>query len=147
YLKDSRYFDEEEQEDLEDFLKDLQNNPDPGVQRDCGQRLWDFYERYLQTRPRIPVEVEDVLHHMVQLLLDEGYAGLLLILDEVSLYMKRRSDSRRVEDEKGLVVPSNRPANVENLPVWLICAAQQAIESKMAGVKNISARARLDLVP
>lgn len=147
YLKDSRYFDEEEQEDLEDFLKDLQNNPDPGVQRDCGQRLWDFYERYLQTRPRIPVEVEDVLHHMVQLLLDEGYAGLLLILDEVSLFMKGRSDSQRVEDEKALVVLSNRLAKVENLPVWLICAAQQAIESKMAGVKNIIARERLDLVP
>ena len=147
FLRDPNYFDEEEQEDINDFLDDLQNNHDPGVQRDCGQRLWDFYEKYLEATPKIPIETEDVLKHMVEQLLADGYAGLLLILDEVSLFMKGRSDTQRVEDEKALVVLSNRLAYKENLPVWTICAAQQAIETKMVGVKNIHARERLDLIP
>lgn len=145
FLKDPAYFDEEEQEELGDFLADLQN-PDPGTQRDCGERLWRFYEEYLQTRPKIPMESEDILKHMVQRLLAEGYAGLLLILDEVSLFMKGRAEAQRVEDEKCLVVLSNRLAKVESLPIWTVCTAQQAIESKM-GVKNIIARERLDLIP
>lgn len=147
FLKNPKFFDEEAQEDIDAFLDDLRNNPDPAVQRDCGQRLWDFYTRDLGTTPRIPIETEDVLRHMVKRLLEEGYAGLLLILDEVSLYMKDRTDSQRAEDEKALVVLSNRLAKTDNLPVWTVCAAQQAIESTMAGVMNIIARERLDLVP
>ncbi len=146
-MKNPKFFDEEAQEELDTFLDDLRNNPNPAVQRDCGQRLWDFYTRDLDITPRIPIETEDVLRHMVKLLLEEGYAGLLLILDEVSLYMKDRTDSQRAEDEKALVVLSNRLAKMDNLPVWTVCAAQQAIESTMAGVLNIIARERLDLVP
>ena len=145
FLKDPQYFDDEQQEELQDFLNDLRN-PDPGVQRDCGQKLWDFYERYLAIRPKIPMEPEELLKHMVQQLLDYGYAGLLLILDEVSLYMSGRSQHQRVEDEKALVILSNRLAKVEHLPVWTICTAQQAIESKDAGSKNILDRDRLDLI-
>lgn len=147
FLKNPKFFDEEAQEDIDSFLDDLRNNPDPAVQRDCGQRLWDFYKSDLKSTPDIPMETEDVLRHMVKLLLEEGYAGLLLILDEVSLYMKDRTDSQRAEDEKALVVLSNRLAKMDNLPVWTVCAAQQAIESTMAGVMNIIARERLDLVP
>jgi hypothetical protein len=146
FLKDPAYFDDEQQEEIGDFLDDLQNNPDPGVRRDCGQRLWDFYERYLQIRPQIPMETEQVLQHMVERLLAEGYAGMLLILDEVSLFMQGRGDADRIEDEKALVVLSNRLAKVQNLPVWTVCAAQQAIETRMAGVKNILARERLDQI-
>ena len=40
---------------------------------------------------------------------------------------------------------SNRLAKIHNLPIWTVCAAQQAIESKM-GVKNIIADDRLKLV-
>jgi hypothetical protein len=61
--------------------------------------------------------------------------------------MKDRTDSQRAEDEKALVVLSNRLAKMDNLPVWTVCAAQQAIESTMSGVLNIIARERLDLVP
>jgi hypothetical protein len=82
---------------------------------------------------------------MVEVILAEGYSGLLLILDEVSLFMKNRDESQRVDDEKTLVVLSNRLAKIHNLPVWTVCAAQQAIESKM-GVKNIIADDRLKLV-
>lgn len=143
FLKDPAYFDEENQESLEDFLNDLQYNHDPGVQRDCGQRLWDFYKLYLRVTPDIPIDPEPKMKHMVQRLLDDGYAGLLLILDEVSLFMKGRDDAQRAEDERALVVLSNRMARVECLPVWTVCAAQQAIESKLVGVKNIIADERL----
>ena len=64
------------------------------------------------------------------------------ILDEVSLFMKNRTEEQRVEDEKTLVVLSNRLAKTHCLPVWTICSAQQALESKM-GVKNIIANDRL----
>ena len=53
-------------------------------------------------------------------MLGEGYAGLLLMLDEVSLFMKNRDDAQRADDEKTLVVLSNRLAKVHQLPVWTI---------------------------
>lgn len=146
FLKDPSYFDEEEQQELADFMAAMKS-PDPNTQRDVGERLWRFYEQYLKIRPQIPMEAEPILQHMMNRLLDEGYAGLLLILDEISLFMKGRSDAQRVEDEKTLVVLANRLAKVKNLPVWVVCAAQEKLETKMAGVKNILARERLDPVP
>lgn len=142
FLKDPKFFDEEEQEDVEKFLDDLRNSKSQAVRRDCGQKLWRFYKEYLKTTPDIPLEAEDVLKHMVESLVAQGYEGLLLIMDEVSLFMKNRTEDQRVEDEKTLVVLSNRLAKTHCLPVWTICSAQQALESKM-GVKNIIANDRL----
>lgn len=142
FLKDPKFFDEEEQEDVEKFLDDLRNSKSQTVRRDCGQKLWRFYKEYLKTTPDIPLEAEAVLKHMVESLVAQGYEGLLLIMDEVSLFMKNRTDDQRVEDEKTLVVLSNRLAKTHCLPVWTICSAQQALESKM-GVKNIIANDRL----
>jgi len=96
----------------------------------------------LKTTPDIPREAEAVLKHVVETLIASGFEGLLLILDEVSLFMKNRTEDQRVEDEKTLVVLSNRLAKTHCLPVWTICSAQQARESKM-GVKNIIANDRL----
>lgn len=147
FLKNPAVFDEEGQEEIQDFLADLQSTSDPGRRRDCGDRLWRFYTEDLKTTPQIPVDSEDVLKHMVQRLLDEGYAGLLLILDEVSLFEQGRTDAQRIEDQKVLEVLSNRLAKVECLPVWTVCAAQQQIESRIAGGRHFLARERLDLVP
>jgi hypothetical protein len=142
FLRDPKFFDEEEQEDLEKFLDDLRNNKSQTVKRDCGQKLWRFYTEYLMVTPKLPGESEEVLKHMVETLIAQGYEGLLLILDEVSLFMKNRTEEQRIEDEKTLVVLSNRLAKTHCLPVWTICSAQQALESKM-GVKNIIANDRL----
>ena len=142
FLKDPKFFDEEEQEDLEKFLHDLGSSKSQTVRRDCGQKLWRFYTEYLQVTPKLPGESEEVLKNMVETLIAQGYEGLLLILDEVSLFMKNRTDDQRIEDEKTLVVLSNRLAKTHCLPVWTICSAQQALESKM-GVKNIIANDRL----
>lgn len=142
FLKDPKFFDEEEQEDVDKFLDDLRHSKSQTARRDCGQKLWRFYKEYLKTTPDIPLEAEAVLKHTVETLLAQGYEGLLLIMDEVSLFMKNRTEEQRVEDEKTLVVLSNRLAKTHCLPVWTICSAQQALESKM-GVKNIIANDRL----
>jgi hypothetical protein len=142
FLKDPKFFDEEEQEEVGKFLEDLRHSKKQAVRRDCGQKLWRFYREHLKTTPDIPLEAEAVLKHTVETLLSQGYEGLLLILDEVSLFMKNRTDDQRVEDEKTLVVLSNRLAKTHCLPVWTICSAQQALESKM-GVRNIIANDRL----
>jgi hypothetical protein len=142
FLKDPKFFDEEEQEEVGKFIDDLRHSKNQTVRRDCGQKLWRFYKEYLKTTPDIPLEAEAVLKHMVETLLGLGYEGLLLIMDEVSLFMKNRTDDQRVEDEKTLVVLSNRLAKTHCLPVWTTCSAQQALESKM-GVKNIIANDRL----
>jgi hypothetical protein len=142
FLKDPKFFDEEEREDLDNFLDDLHNSKSKKVRQDCGQKLWRFYVEYLQVTPKLPAESEEVLKHMVETLLAQGYEGILLVLDEVSLFMKNRTDEQRTEDEKTLVVLSNRLAKTHCLPVWTVCSAQQALESKM-GVKNIIANDRL----
>lgn len=145
FLKDPRFFEEDEFEDINDFIRDIQQNKTPEYKRSCGNRLWRFYTEYLKVQPQIAAETEDILKRLVETILAEGYAGVLLVLDEVSLFMKNRDDDQRADDEKTLVVLANRLAKVHNLPVWLVCAAQQAIESKM-GVKNIIADDRLKLV-
>lgn len=146
FLKDSRFFDEDEFEDVDVFLRDIQQDKSPEYKRSCGNKLWRFYTEYLKVRPDLPMETEEVLQHMVETIVAEGYSGVLIVLDEVSLFMKNRSEDQRTDDEKTLVVLSNRITKGKyNLPVWTVCAAQQAIESKM-GVKNIIADDRLKLV-
>lgn len=147
FLKDPNFFDDEQQEDVDAFIADLRNARKPAVRRDRGDRLWRFYQDYLKMTPRLPAESEQVLENMVRRLLVEGYEGLLLFLDEVSLFSKIRSDLEKADDEKTLVVLSNRLAKVHCLPVWTICTAQQAIESKLEGSKNIIANDRLRNTP
>jgi len=145
FLKDPKFFEEDEFEEVDTFLADIQQNKSPEYKRSCGNKLWRFYTEYLGVRPDIAAETEETLKHLVQTVMAEGYAGVLLILDEVSLFMKNREEDQRTDDEKTLVVLANRLAKIHNLPIWTVCAAQQAIESKM-GVKNIIADDRLKLV-
>jgi hypothetical protein len=145
FLRDPKYFDEDEYEEVDDFIRTIQQNKTPEYKKSCGNKLWQFYTEYLEVTPQIAAETEDILTHMMETILAEGYSGVLLVLDEVSLFMKNRDEDQRTDDEKTLVVLSNRLAKIHNLPVWTVCAAQQAIESKM-GVKNIIADDRLKLV-
>jgi len=145
FLRDPKFFDEDEFEEVDDFIRTIQQDKTPEYKRSCGNKLWRFYTEYLKVRPQIAAESEDILRHLVETILAEGYSGVLIVLDEVSLFMKNRDEDQRTEDEKTLVVLANRLAKVHNLPVWTVCAAQQAIESMM-GVKNIIADDRLKLV-
>lgn len=145
FLKDPKFFAEDEFEDVDEFIDTIRENQSPEYKRSCGNKLWRFYTEYLEVKPDIEVDTEEVLKHMVTSILNEGYSGILILLDEISNFMKTRDESLRSEDEKTLVVLSNRLGKVENLPVWTVCAAQQAIESRMS-VKNIIADDRLKLV-
>ena len=145
FLRDPKFFDEDELEEVDDFIRTIQQNKTPEYKRSCGNKLWRFYDEYLKVQPQIAAETEDILKHMTETIIAEGYSGVLLVLDEVSLFMKNRDEDQRTDDEKTLVVLSNRLAKIHNLPFWTVCAAQQAIESKM-GVKNIIADDRLKLV-
>jgi hypothetical protein len=147
FLKDPTYFtqDEIDRHDFNELVAQIQDNRSPEYKRSIGNKLWRFYTEYLGVQPQIAAETEDILKSLVETILAEGYSGVLLVLDEVSLFMKDRDEDQRVDDEKTLVVLSNRLAKIHNLPIWTVCAAQQAIESKM-GVKNIIADDRLKLV-
>ncbi len=145
FLKDPNYFNEDEFEELNDFIREIRQDKNPEYKRSCGNKLWRFYTEYLKVQPQIAAETEEILKHLVETIMAEGYSGILLVLDEMSLFMKNRSDSQRADDEKTLVVLSNRLAKVHNLPVWTVCTAQQAIQSKM-GAMNIIADDRLKLV-
>lgn len=145
FLRDPNYFDDGETDDIDHFIRTIQEDRTPEYKRSCGNKLWRFYTECLKVQPHIAYEAEEVLEHTVRAILAEGYSGVLLLLDEVSLFMKDRDDQQRADDEKTLVVLANRLAKVGALPVWTVCAAQQAIESKL-GVKNIIADDRLKLV-
>ena len=145
FLKDPRFFEEDEQEELEAFLARLQDDRYPDYRRSCGHKLWRFYDEYLGMLPRLDADLETILAHMVRAILAEGYSGVLLLLDEVSLFMKDRDDKQRAEDEKTLVVLSNRLTRAENLPIWTVCTAQQAIMGTI--IMNIIAEDRMKLVP
>jgi len=145
FLKDPNYFNEDEFEELNDFIREIRQDKNPEYKRSCGNKLWRFYTEYLRVQPQIEAETEDILRHLVETIMAEGYSGILLVLDEMSLFMKNRNDNQRADDEKTLVVLSNRLAKVHNLPVWTVCTAQQAIQSKM-GAMNIIADDRLKLV-
>ena len=145
FLKDPQYFADDEMDDVDEFIAVIQSDRSPEYKRSCGNKLWRFYTEYLKVTPRVAADTEEVLRHLVETLMAEGYAGVLLVLDEVSLFMKNRAEDQRSDDEQTLVVLSNRLAKVHNLPIWTVCSAQQAIESKM-GVRNIIADDRLKLV-
>ncbi|MDM8542084.1 hypothetical protein QUF90_13435 [Desulfococcaceae bacterium HSG9] len=145
FLKDPRFFEEDEIEDIDTFIRRIRQEQSPAHKQSCGAELWCFYTEYLKVQPQIEAETEDILKHFVLTVLDEGYSGVLLVLDEVSQFMKNRDGHQRVDDEDTLNVLSNRLAQIHNLPVWTVCAAQNAPQSK-TGVKNIIADDRLKLV-
>ena len=46
FLSDPRFFDEDEFEDIDDFIRDIQQNKSPEYKRSCGNKLWRFYTEY-----------------------------------------------------------------------------------------------------
>ena len=81
----------------------------PGTSSDiCARLIGQWLSEKLgqqfviENRPgagtNIAAETEDVLRHMVKTLLADGYQGVLLILDEVSLFMKSRQQEQRGDE-------------------------------------------------
>ncbi|MCL5958109.1 MAG: hypothetical protein M1358_02130 [Chloroflexi bacterium] len=112
FLRDPNFFEEDEFEEIHDFIQNIQENKSPEYKRSCGDKLWRFYTEYLKVRPHIAAETEDILKHLIETILAEGYSGVLLVLDEISLFMKDRDENQRQDDEITLVVLSNRLAKI-----------------------------------
>ncbi|HPZ07992.1 MAG TPA: hypothetical protein PL110_07755 [Candidatus Eremiobacteraeota bacterium] len=148
FLKDPREFDKKEQWTLEEFLKKNQNQSNWQDMKECGKRLWGYYEKIRGGVPQniIPRDPESVIKHMVERLMEKGYDGILFILDDILLFMEKRSDYQRAADEKTLNVLSHRLVHYHNLPVWTICAAHKLIEFSI-GEENIIGKERLKPVP
>jgi len=123
-----------------DLLDALQ---DPLQRKDAAKVLWRFYIEYLKIEPRIPVDSLTRLEYFVRRVLEEGYTGVLVVLDEVSEYMQK-DESRRTDNEDTLLVLSHSLAKEKGLPIWTLCAAQTTIE-KERGASKIIAPERLKL--
>ncbi|MFQ6041089.1 MAG: hypothetical protein ACE5PV_09555 [Candidatus Poribacteria bacterium] len=123
----------------ETFLEGLSANS-----RQAGGVLWQFYQDALEVNPQIPADKKDIFEHLTECLLDEGYQGMLVVLDEVSEFRKRHSDKDQADIEDTLLILAHHLPRVKNLPVWLVCAAQQKLEEQSS--KKILAPERLKLV-
>jgi len=106
---------------FDELLKALK---DPASQRDAGRLLLAFY-RHKNLQPRIPVERGERLQRMVTDILEAGYDGIFIAIDEMSEYL-RKSSHNTAEDEDCLLVLSNKLAKVDGKPVWTLVAAQMA---------------------
>jgi hypothetical protein len=104
-----------------DLIKALKQ---PESQRDAGRLLLAFY-RHKSLQPQVPVERGERLSRMVQDILEAGYDGIFIAIDEMSEYL-RKSSHNTAEDEDCLLVLSNKLAKVDGKPVWTLVAAQMA---------------------
>ncbi len=145
FLRDPKYFPEGAYMEVDEFIRHIQDNKVPAYKESCGAKLWIFYTEYLKVDPHIEQETEEVLKHMVEAIMAEGYTGVLLVLDEVSLFMVNRPEGHRWDDAKTLVILANRIAKIHNLPLWTVCSAQNKIDANV-GDRNIIADDRLKLV-
>lgn len=146
FLHDPKFFAAEEFESAEDFVRDIQNNKSPEYKRSRGARLWKFYTEYLHVTPQIASDTRSLLKNMVDTVVREGYSGLLLLLDEMSLFMKGRSAELRGQDEETLAVLSNQLTRAEHLPVWTVVTAQEKLKFE-TGEMNVIADDRLKMIP
>jgi hypothetical protein len=96
----------------------------PESQKDAGRLLMAFY-RHKNLAPQVPVERGQRLGRMVQDVLEAGYNGIFIAIDEMSEYL-RRAVNHNAADEDCLLTLSNSLAQVQGKPIWIVVAAQAA---------------------
>lgn len=106
--------------EYDDLVKALQ---DPTAQRDAGRVLTAFY-RHKNLMPQIPTERGERLARAVQDILEAGYQGVFVAVDEMSEYLRRSQFLS--EDEDCLLTLSSALAKARGLPIWTLVAAQSA---------------------
>jgi len=106
-----------------DFAELMEACEDPQQRRDAGRLLMAFYHHKKLT-PRIPTERVERLRNAVQDILQAGYDGIFIAIDEMSEYLRRSNYTG--EDEDCLLALSSTLAKAEGKPVWIIVAAQAA---------------------
>lgn len=113
----------------------------PDGQRDAGRVLLAFY-RHQKLDPQVPTEPGERLERAVRDILESGYQGVLVVIDEMSEYL-RRTPQANAADEDCLLLLSNTLPHTRGLPVWTLVAAQMAHNNP----KKIIAPDRLRLEP
>lgn len=107
--------------EYDEFRKALKN---PDAQRDAGRVLLAFY-RHRHLSPRVPVDPRERLERAVRDILEAGYQGVFIVIDEMSEYL-RRTPEANATDEDCLEILSNTLPHTRGLPVWTLVAAQTA---------------------
>lgn len=104
--------------EYDEFLKALQ---DPTAQRDAGRVLTAFYH-YKNLQPQVPTERGERLGRAVQDILEAGYHGVFVAIDEMSEYLRRSQFTS--DDEDCLLALSSTLAKARARPIWTLVAAQ-----------------------
>ena len=120
FLSDERLMRGLPEYEYNELVKALQ---DPREQRDAGRLLMAFY-RYKNLRPNVPTERGERLERAIQDILEAGYQGVFIAIDEMSEYLRRSQFSS--DDEDCLLTLSSTLAKARGLPVWTLVAAQSA---------------------
>ncbi|QRN94036.1 hypothetical protein JRI60_33460 [Archangium violaceum] len=118
FLADKRLMRGLPQYEYDELVKALQ---DPQSQRDSGRVLTAFY-RHKNLMPRIPTERGERLARAVQDILEAGYHGVFVAIDEMSEYLRRSQFTS--DDEDCLLTLSSTLAKARALPIWTLVAAQ-----------------------
>jgi len=96
----------------------------PESQRDAGRVLLAFYN-HKSLQPKVPTERGERLSRMASDILNAGYDGIFVAIDEMSEYL-RKSSQQTAEDEDCLLILTNKLAKADALPIWTLVAAQMA---------------------
>jgi hypothetical protein len=106
--------------EYDELIKALQ---DPTAQRDAGRVLTAFY-RHKNLMPQVPTERGERLARAVRDILEAGYQGVFVAVDEMSEYLRRSQFT--ADDEDCLLALSSTLAKARALPIWTLVAAQAA---------------------
>ncbi len=90
-------------------------------QRDAGRVLVAFY-RHQNLSPNVPTEKGERLSRAIRDILEAGYQGVFVAIDEMSEYLQRSHFLS--DDEDCLSTLSNALAKGQGLPIWTLVAAQ-----------------------
>lgn len=106
--------------EYDEFMRAL---TDPDAQRDAGRVLLAFY-RHKNLTPQVPTERGERLSRAIRDILEAGYNGVFIVIDEMSEYLRR--SNYQSDDEDCLLTLSSTLAKAQVLPVWTLVAAQAA---------------------
>jgi hypothetical protein len=100
----------------------------PESLRDAGRVLMAFY-RHRNLMPQVPTERGERMGRAVHDILDAGYQGIFIAIDEMSEYLRRSHFTS--DDEDFLLALSSSLAKAQGLPIWTLVAAQSAHTNPM----------------
>jgi hypothetical protein len=99
----------------------------------AAEQLMRYCQRN-KLQPEIAISTKERARHIYQQIIEAGYTGMLLVMDEFAFWQDReKTDEQRAADEEtletiGHVLPRDEGANI-----WTIVASQKAAPTKLKG--------------